>query len=285
MNIIINTSIDHIPDGFELIPNQGNYYHHILSCLGYPEERPPVAELLSRYHGLEGRWLVVSPIHWQATHNDAMIIASGDALQLSDEEGRCWFDVFQAWMSLENIRVLYHDANTWLMQCEDKPLLHAKPVHSLHNQSLILELRQLDSTFYWQRLITEGQMLLSEHTLNKERGSLPVINGVWFWGEGALDTKEQGVLIFSDEPSMKLARTLSSEVGLATVACPENSLILLHREIPNELSFYKKQPAKETVQWYWNNLACSRIKKKNWLSRFLSLFGIISSTQKVSPEG
>ena len=272
MNIILNTTLDHIPDGFEPIPHQGNYYHNILSSLGYPDDRPPLADLLRRYHGLEGTWLVASPIHWQATHNDAMIIASGDDLQLSEDDGRRWFDVFQAWMSLENIPVFYHDVNTWLIQCDDKPALDTKPVYVLHDQSLISELRQLDSTFYWQRLITESQMLLSEHTLNKVRDSLPAINGVWCWGGGELDHKEEDIFVFSDEPSMALAHILSPNVGLATLACPENSLVLLHQLIPNELSLVKKQPTKQNIQWYWNNLACTRIKKKNWLSRILSLF-------------
>ena len=184
MDIVINADIDEVPEGHFPILNQGNFYHNILTCLGYSYEKPPVADLLRRYHGLEGQWLIASPIHWQATHNDAMIVASGSELQLSDQVSRLWFAAFKEFVTADHFNVHYHDAHTWLIQCDGKPLLDSKPVHTLHHKSLMPELRKLDETLYWQRLITEGQMFFSEHPLNKDRLASYSINGLWFWGGG-----------------------------------------------------------------------------------------------------
>ena len=270
MNIISNETLDKIPEGYEALNHYGNYYHHILTCLGYPKEQPPVAELLRRFHELEGKWLVVSPIFWQATHNDGMIIASGDELSLSDEEGLRWFDAFQAWMALENTRVFYHDANTWLISCDDKPPIHAKPVYTLHNRSLISELRQLDNTLYWQRLITEAQMFLSEHPLNKERGDVPEINGLWFWGEGELREKTSIPIVYSDDFSMRLARILSTTVVPLKPPFREDSLVLFHSTDSEIMQLLDTGSQKSPSYWFWNNLAYMKKKKKNWLARCLN---------------
>lgn len=134
-----------------------------------------------KLHNLEGSWQVVSPICWQATHNDAMIIACGDTLQLSEEQSRQWFDVLARFLNDGQTTLGYHDAYTWLMQHKTAPILNAKPASLLLQQSLTPHLQTLDSTGFWQRFLTEVQMLFSQQALSQERlGEYP-INGVWIW--------------------------------------------------------------------------------------------------------
>lgn len=135
-----------------------------------------------KLHQLEGQWQVVSPIHWQATHNDAMIIACGDMLQLSEAQSRQWFDVFAQFLNDGQTTLYYHDAYTWLIQKKAAPPLHAKPASLLLQQSLTPHLKALDSTGFWQRLITEVQMLFSQHALNAQQLEGFPINGIWIWG-------------------------------------------------------------------------------------------------------
>jgi len=144
------------------------------------------AEQLRRYHKLEGRWLIVSPIHWQATHNDAMIIACNETLDLPDAESRLWFAALTEFLVHDKVKLHYHDAYTWLIQFEESPPINAKPVHRLLQQSMMQQLQALDSTLFWSRFITENQMFFSEHSLNKARAGRYPINGVWIWGDGDL---------------------------------------------------------------------------------------------------
>ena len=193
MDIIINSTTSRVG---ETVPK--NYYHNILNCLGYPPNHPPVADLLRRYHKLEGQWLVASPIYWQATHNDAMIMACDDALDLLDDESRRWFVALSKFLVHDKVKLHYHDAYTWLIQFKESPPINTIPVHMLLQQSMMQQLQTLDSTLFWSRFITENQMFFSEHALNKARAGRYPINGVWIWGGGDLKARVTRTMVCGD---------------------------------------------------------------------------------------
>lgn len=269
MNVVINSCIDNVPEGSLPLPNQGHYYHHILTCLGYPLFEPPVADLLRRLHGLDGTWLVVSPIHWQATHNDAMIVAAGDDLQLTELESQKWFEAFADFVSDEKISAYYHDASTWLIQLDGHPRITAKPVHSLLHQSMMPQLEALDTTFFWQRFMTESQMFFSGHALNTLRNGRYPINGLWIWGGGVLRQPGKHAIVVNDQHTQSLAALLSTNVSLysAEQSYPHDTLMLwsdLER-----LGDLQTKLTKQTVSWYWNNHVY-QLKPKHWLRRLWS---------------
>lgn len=270
MDIVINADIVSPPENSTVIPTQGNFYHNILSCLGYPNNAPPVADLLRKYHHLEGEWLVASPIHWQATHNDAMIIASGSQLELSEQDSQCWFEAFKEFVAPENVRLHYHDAQMWLIQSDDKPQITAKPAYFLQHQSMMPELEALDKTLFWQRFITENQMFFSSHSLNKSRTGLYPINGVWLWGGGKLAPKMQTQMISNDHDLLELASLLSTNVNEthALSGAEKNSLVLCADLNQHTHHALQEQLQKNTVSWYWNNLAYQS-KPKSWISRLM----------------
>jgi hypothetical protein len=270
MDIIINADIDSIPECTSRILTQGNFYHNILSCLGYPKQNPPVADLLRRYHQLDGDWMIASPVHWEATHNDAMIIASGHQLEYDETESRCWFEAFKEFITPLNMRLHYHDAYTWLLQAEQQPLINAKPVHALHHQSMMPELQQLDTTFFWQRFFTENQMFFSAHALNKTRTGLYPINGVWIWGAGTLGAKVPTPLISENRELLELATFLSINVSdsYGLLKDIKKSVVLCNDLNQNDYSALQKKLQKYSVCWYWNNEACQS-KPKSWISRLM----------------
>ena len=276
MDVVINAelhcerSIDEVPASTVSLSHQGDFYPNILACLGYSNESPPVADLLRSYHGLEGEWLVASPIHWQATHNDAMIVASGHELSLTDQESRLWFAALSEFVTLDNIKLHYHDAYTWLLQCNGKPQMTAKPVHMLHHQSMMPELRRLDDSLFWQRFITENQMFFSAHSLNTARSELYPINGVWLWGGGQLYDRVQTPLICADDSLQRLANILSTNVSAdnSTLSITKHSVFLFNELNIDEQRALQTRLQKNTVQWYWNNVAYLS-KPKRWLSRLI----------------
>lgn len=266
MDIVVNAAVDELPAGHASIPHQGNFYPTVLTRLGYPENSPPVADWLRRYHHLEGHWLIASPIHWQATHNDAMIIACGDMLQLSDVESRRWFSAFAELTAAENITIIYHDAHTWLLRCDDRPPITARPVHQLLHQSLMTELRALDETLFWQRFITESQMFFSSHSLNQSRLGSYSINGIWLWGNGELHAPGQRPLFGANEKLVQLAKLLSTNAHAFDWTIIKNSVLLFDTLNKQDEHTLQQHFKKNNVHWYWNNMAYTS-KPKTWLQR------------------
>ncbi|PJD93432.1 MAG: hypothetical protein CK424_02590 [Legionella sp.] len=247
------------------------YYLQLLHCLQYPETAPPIADLLRRLHHLTGSWLVVSPIYWEASHNDAMLLAVGEDLALSDEEGLAWFEVFATFAKEDFAAVHYHDPYTWLIQIDDQPLTNAKPPYRLHHQSMMPELAVLDSTLFWQKRLTEFQMLFSQHPLNQTRkGKKCPINGIWVWGQGVLNPSTHRLIVADSPQNQRLAQVLSTHTAQLSDldVYPDTALILL--EDKNNLLDVQLKTNRQIVNWYWQNCAYQTIPK-GWFKRLWSV--------------
>lgn len=273
MDIVINANSVSIPEGKTPIQTQGHYVQNILACLDYPLDAPPLAELLRQFHELEGegQWFIASPIHWQATHNDAMIIASGEELELCDDASRRWFEAFTNFIATEGMQLHYHDAYTWLLRAPEKPEILAKPAYAMHHQSLMPVLQNLDGTLFWQRFLTENQMFFNTHPLNNERTGPYSINGVWIWGGGRLHAPVQSPIVCDGLVDSRLAHLLSTNVTAyqSIRSFSKNQILLFHaldKQTQHHLELHTQQ---YRVRWYWNNLAYES-PPKNWLLRMLS---------------
>lgn len=110
-----------------------------------------------------------------------MIVACDQALELSDEESRQWFNAWAECLPSDVFKLHYHDAYTWLIQANEAPPIHALPVHALLHLPMMEHLKALDPTLFWSRVLTENQMLFSSHALNDARKDRYPINGVWIW--------------------------------------------------------------------------------------------------------
>lgn len=274
MDIVINGSILTKPQSLvpvtleqaQLFIGQRNYYVNLLTCLGYSADFPPVADLLRKLHGLDGIWWILSPIHWQATHNDAMIVACDEQLPLSDEESRQWFAALTEFLAQDDVKLHYHDAYTWLIQFKGAVSFDAKPVSALLQQSILPHLKALDPTSFGQRFITENQMFFSQHRLNKARSDHYPINGIWIWGGGVFASASLKSVIAMDETAFHLASIVSTNVSRyqtgQTIA--NDAVILSSAEI-----FDRNLLKKRTIHWYWNNMTYTT-KSKNWLMKVVT---------------
>jgi hypothetical protein len=260
MDVVINSVCNSIPEGAQQLVSQGSALLNFLVSLGYNLADPPMADLLSRTNNLEGKWLIVSPIQWHATHNDAMIVAMGKELQLGEIESRHWFQQYSNYLAEEHITLYYHDPEIWLLRSDNMPPLNAKPAHQLLNYSLMPELVQLDSTMYWQKFFTESQMFFASF------GNKAPLNGVWLWGGAEIATKKS-IAVCADEQFMSIAQTCSSNVTLYN---PSVSLkefqILLFENINGLSKAHHEQLKKIPACWYWINTAYTRGGFK-WFTR------------------
>ena len=284
MDIVINATTESDPEGCEklgasgtavgvasaqvgVVIGQRNYYVNLLTCLGYSADSPPVADLLRKLHGLDGEWWVLSPIHWQATHNDAMIVACDAQLQLSDDESRQWFNELTEFLAQDGVKLHYHDAYTWLIQFKRVVSFDAKPVSALLQQSILPHLKALDRTSFGQRFITENQMFFSQHGLNKTRLNRYAINGIWIWGGGVLTSVSLKSVIAMDEAAFNLASIVSTKVSRYQIGktIAKDAVILSSTK-----SFDRESLKKRTVHWYWNNMMYST-KRTNWFMNLLTI--------------
>jgi hypothetical protein len=265
MDVIVNGEKDEIPAASKALSRQSSYHHRILDCLGYEPEHQPLANLLKLYHQLEGNWVIASPVHWEASHNDAMLSAAGSDLELSDEESRLWFTEVADFLKADGFTPVYHDAYTWLFKIDDKPKISSQSVQTLLHHSLMPVFSSLDSSIYWQRLITELQMYLSAHPLNLKRQEL-TINGLWFWGEGAFELKDRRAIISDDEVLLAYARATKAAISplTPTTLFSKDQLVIIND--PKQVCGFAEKIKKYKVNWYWNNCSYSS-QARSWWSR------------------
>lgn len=142
----------------------------------------PVLKALKQHKNLPkdfpGDWLIVSPVHWEATHNNAAIVAHGDALNLSEEVSRTLYTAFAAYLAEDKMHLYYCNANTWLLLCEDQEPPQTQTLQDALQRSMHTLLECLKKTPFWLRFITESQMFFSRQP---QGGAAYPVNGVWIW--------------------------------------------------------------------------------------------------------
>lgn len=257
MDIIVNRDCDALPDGCKLIHGYNDYFLNALASLGFP----PLAALSAYHHKLDGQWIAASPIHWEATHNDAMIVATGEELGLDDNESQRLFHAFAEFVKDDRFHPVYHSKDLWLMRVDGRPPLKSPSPQALLHRSLMPLLADMDETLYWQRLFTEIQMFFN--------GLDSRVNGLWFWGDKAEAlTQTIPSEIFSDD------RTLS-EWNLAKIKTldqwkrpQKKQILILAHPSDEDLSFYIKKTQNQEVNWFWNNLAYQSQAKSWWRTLF-----------------
>lgn len=264
MDVIMNGDLETSPQYSKPLLTQGNFYHNILVQLGFDADFPPVADLIRQVMQLEGDWVIATPVHWQASHNNAVIAGSGKNLCLTERESYRSFEKWRKFVAEEGMEAQFYDEEVWLLKPNDKPKLYAKPVHSMLQRSLLPELQQLDETLYWQKLITECQMLFASRGVESSQ----LINGVWFWGQGSLLAKGDIPLLANQKKLLELGAVLSSRVSpfSAENVASDEALILWENTAENDRVTLQRQLQNKSVSWYGNDIAYQS-QKKNWWSR------------------
>ena len=262
MKIILDACIDNLPEGVQPIQNYRNYLINILVNIGYNPETAPVGDLLRRLHGLDGEWVVVSPINWQATHNDSMLVAEGHDFSLTEERSHFLFNKFAEFVADEGMQLHMHDAVTWLLKVNNKPRINARPVKSVLHRSLMQELANLDGSLYWQKFITMSQMLFTGMHLSYDNNSYP-INGVWVWGAGDFLDKSHSKLISLDDKASKIVKILSVDgCDYTSNTKVTKDTIFLGSSIES-LKILPEKTFQKINCWYWNNNAYKLQSKWN----------------------
>lgn len=267
MDVVINGIKDELPLDSKPLAGLGDYYQNILLCLAYEPQSMPLADLLKHYHRLSGKWLVASPVHWEATHNDAMLVAADKELELSEHESGLWFTQVADFLKVDGFSPVFHDAQTWLFNLDDKPEIKSQSAQSILHKSLMPVLKTLDNSLYWQRLITELQMYMAAHPLNSLRKGL-AINGLWFWGEGDFQLKTKRVVTTDDAVLIDYALSSGQAINAlnSSTTFTKNDLLIIKDAKQLAMNQLEERINKNNANWYWNNCSYSR-RATHWWSR------------------
>ncbi|MFZ4076666.1 MAG: hypothetical protein ACOYKA_01650 [Legionellaceae bacterium] len=253
MDVILDARCGMVPDKSKPLVSSHDPYHQLLMTYGYVERDAPVGDFLKHVQGFSGRWLVASPLYWQATHNDAMVVAAGPALAITDEASRALCEMYAAFLLEERVVLRYHNRYTWLIQTDES--INTTALHGLLNRSIRPFLDALKSTPYWLRLITESQLFLHAHA---EQKGLKV-NGLWIWGEGELKQKQgRPLVVWADDPSYeKACGYLSSQVRrfLRDDVFQKETIIFVPEQATERAVELEARLKNSRIHWYWADQA------------------------------
>lgn len=264
MDIIVNDVSGDIPHQATLIESQSqrSFFLNWLNCLGFDAQLPPMADFLAQYHGYAKKnWLVIEPIHWEASHNNATITASGAELLINEEEALQWFSIVAEFLKLDGLTLYYHTPSMWLLDATGKPNLTSHPTVQLLHHPLMPIIKALDSTSYWSKLLTELQMLLSNHPLNLKREDQLSINGLWIYGQGSFIIPSN-ITLTDDQ---RLIHCFPKQVKTLNLINPinKNDIILINDVSSIDFKELKSRIGRQASRWFWNNIAY-QIDKKSW---------------------
>ncbi|MDP1603185.1 MAG: hypothetical protein Q8M03_07965 [Legionella sp.] len=266
MDVIINGDTDCVPLESKSLVTQHDWGLNFLASLGYDATNPPIGDFLRQYYQLTGKWIVAAPIYWEATHNDAMIVAEGASLPLTDDESRRLFAEVASFLGEEGIKLHYHNAHTWLVNVDNKSELVSPPTHLMLHRSMMPVLDKMDKSLYWQRIMTELQMFLSAHPVNNQRQDKLPVNGLWFYGSGVFTIDSNKKIITDNEPLINHFpdefSSNSREGALNRVS--DDVILLITQQTSANFDHLRANLCNYKVRWFWNNKAYLTPKSHWW---------------------
>jgi hypothetical protein len=251
--VIINADLDVLPSGAASLPSFGGFAQHLLSQL-YPSQELPLAQYHVFMVGSMDSACIATPVHVQATHNDAMIISTSDELALNKEENIALYKSLHDFLNKDGFDSFIAGDGSWVFSQQKVKELDALSVFDIKHKSLY---PLLPDSEYWRLLFTEIQMLLHQHTVNEKRRALGLkeVNAIWFWGNAQLRPSKATVSVFTQDEALS---KFCNHVGLGVF---ELDKIKQKNTQHNLLLINNKKQLQEIVidnkksNWYWNNNA------------------------------
>jgi len=155
-----------------------------------PLTSPPYASLTALGHGLmgdSGYWLRADPAEFLVDAANVYLIGR-DHLALSQDETNQLLMTINALIAEDSLKLVAGSNHEWFLNLTSDPHVETVPFCRVIANDIRPYLPKGTRAKVWCKLLTEFQMLLFQHPLNSQReaNGLPLINGIWLWGEGQL---------------------------------------------------------------------------------------------------
>ncbi|MBI3147291.1 MAG: hypothetical protein HYZ17_02110 [Betaproteobacteria bacterium] len=162
----------------------------------------------------EGYWLLAEAVHFQIGHDD--VIFQRRLGPLPQMEAQALLAVLNGHFAQDGWRFWCGASGRWYLSLSEAPALCTTAPRQALRRPVRCHLPQGRDARRWSRALTELQMLLFEHPVNRareERGEAP-LNSLWFWGGGAFPKIAPGErfrLVGGDALGEALAKTCGFE--------------------------------------------------------------------------
>lgn len=147
-----------------------------------------LAEAQARYEGVwqQGEWLLLEPLHLTVDLAHVYHL-QGNALVLTADESAALQASLQSHLAEYALTLVVSASGSWYLHSTQALEIETVAPHVFLGQSIRRYLPSGPRQAFWQRLLTEIQMLLATHPVNlqrRKRGE-PTVDAWWMWGEGA----------------------------------------------------------------------------------------------------
>lgn len=133
----------------------------------------------------EGSWLHADPVHL-AIGQDAVALHDASHLAITREEANALVGALQAHFEPDKLVFLSPAPDRWYVRVPEGEVPATTPLDEALGRNIFGLLPRGEGAINWPAALTEAQMLFTSHPVNEVREAQrqPVVNGVWFWGEG-----------------------------------------------------------------------------------------------------
>ncbi len=140
--------------------------------------------------GRPGAWLRADPVHL-AVGQDAVALRDASLLEVTREEANALVDALAVLFEPDGLAFISPAPDRWYVRVPEGEVPVTTPLDDALGRNVFGLLPRGGGALNWAGAITETQMLFASHPVNQAREARgqPAINGVWFWGEGALPAK------------------------------------------------------------------------------------------------
>jgi hypothetical protein len=132
----------------------------------------------------EGPWVRADPVHLRVDR-DRVTLHDASILAIEPDEARALADAL-ATLFTPDLRLHVAAPDRWYASVAPGELPRTTALERVHGRDVFGLLPESHGKVRWSALLTEAQMVLSTHAVNRAREAAgrPAINSVWFWGEG-----------------------------------------------------------------------------------------------------
>ena len=186
---------------------------------------PPVAAvaLLAEAGAQPGEWLRADPVHVSVGH-DAITLHHAAVLEPTREEATALAAALQSLFAADGFEFRAIAPERWYVRIPEGERPRTTPLETALARNVFGLLPRGSGRVNWAGAITEAQMLLTTHAVNEAREAQrrPAINGVWFWGEGALprSVAKPYAIVYAADPFARGLATLSGARAVADTPTP-----------------------------------------------------------------
>lgn len=210
-------------------------------------------------------WLRADPVHL-AVDRDQLLLLDSHAFPLKVEEAQSFIQALNSHFADLGVFSCL-DSACWYLQLTSPALIYTTPISAVVNRSVFSSMPKGSEAKKWRQIMNEIQMVLHEHPINieREKARKPVINSLWFWGNGMLP-KLSTSFFHSTSSNDSLALGLAKASNTPFRSLPTSAITWL-RELHKEQSHLAVLPNLQTPIQYNEQLSfleALQLLEKNW---------------------